>query len=104
MPCNFSDDPTMLRQGGSMASLRIILGAVLSATLIWTNAASAEYDGAKLRQVAGGYLDAVHVVTQLQQSGCGGYVRNEDSFANAMGDVAGYLHPDDVQELQSFLT
>lgn len=86
-----------------MKTLRV-LSIVIAAALVWASTASAEYNGAKLRQAAGGYLDAVHVATVLQQSRCGDYFQNDtDSFANAMGDIASYLDPKEVEELRAFL-
>src|SRR5205085_9406257 len=76
-----------------MTSLRIVAVSFLTAVLMWTGTASAEYNATKLRQVAGGYLDSLHLMTQLETSACAGYAGNSDSFANAMGDIAGYLNP-----------
>jgi hypothetical protein len=88
-----------------MVSFRIVINYVLVTVATFTcGGAWADYDAAKLRQVAGGYLDAVHVATELQQSRCGIYFKKEtDSFAQVTGDLASYLNPADLAELQSFL-
>src|SRR5437899_1718606 len=99
MPCNFSSRPQRSGKEAVMNNSRILAVTFLTALLVWTGTASAEYNGTKLRQVAGGYLDSLHLLTQLETSACGGYARNNDNFANAIGDVAGYLNPADVQEL-----
>jgi hypothetical protein len=77
---------------------------LVSAALAFSTAASAQYDAAKLRQVAGGYLAAVHLAAELQQSRCGdAFTKETDSFAQVTGELAGYLNPNDVNELHTFL-
>jgi hypothetical protein len=90
-----------------MAGFRVGIAnlVLVTATLAWSTATWAEYDAGKLRQVAGGYLDAVHLAAELHQSRCGDLFKKEtDSFAQATGELAGYLNPNDANELQTFLT
>jgi hypothetical protein len=75
------------------------LGLLMNAT-----AAFAQADAVKLRQVAGGYLDAVEFATQLNESRCGRIARVEtEDFGQALADMVGYVSDAEVEALRAYL-
>lgn len=83
----------------------VIAKSIVAAALaLGCVAAHAQYDAAKLRQVAGGYLGAVSFATQVKQSQCGYLFRAEtDTLPLALADMVGYLSDDDMNELRAFI-
>src|SRR5258706_3782150 len=78
MPCNSCSRQQRSGKEAVMTSLRIVAVSFVTAILMWTGTASAEYNATKLRQVAGRDLDSLHLMARLETPGFRRYLgKNE---------------------------